>query len=977
MNAPTRLTWADIRARATAFAREWADAGSERAEAQTFWNEFLAVFGVHRRRAQVVFERAATRFGRPGMGRIDVFWPGLLLGEHKSAGADLAAAYTQATDYFAGIPDHELPRYVVVSDFARIRLYDLETGRQDEFPLSALARHIERFGFIAGYADVHVRDEDPLNIRAVELLGALHDALRRDGYGVDPATGRAGHGLQLYLVRLLFCLFADDTGIFSPKDSFLDLIEHSDDDGADTGTALAELFQVLDTKSELRQQHLRDVLRVFPHVNGRLFEEPLPIAQFTADTRALLLDCCRFQWAAISPAIFGAMFQKVIDLDARERRRQLGAHYTSEANILKVIGPLFLDELRAEFEGVKQNQNRLFEFHKKLRTLNFLDPACGCGNFLVVTYRELRRLELDVLRAAAVFGHATAHVFDAVQVNVDQFHGIELEEFPAQVAQLALWLTDHQMNLEAGREFGEYFARLPLDKAPNIRVGNALRLDWEAFVPPERLNYILGNPPFIGAKFMDDTQRKDFAYVAGSVANAGLLDYVAGWYFKAAQYLSGSKEGFASPEKGQFQDARFAGKGKAPGIEDIFVTLERQDDAARERIRCAFVSTNSISQGEQVGVLWSELYRRGLHIQFAHRTFRWTNEAPGKAAVHCVILGFGREDLPHKRLFDYAKPDAVPHEHAASHINAYLVDAPEILLHRRGQPLCPVPEIGIGNKPIDGGHYLFTTDEKAAFLAREPQAAPYFRRWIGADEFLNGYERWCLWLGECPPEVLAHLPLARERIEAVRALRLASKSAPTRKLAATPTRFHVENMPAGPYLVVPEVSSERRDYIPIGFLGPDTLCSNLVKVIPDATLYHFGVLHCAMHMAWVRYVCGRLESRYRYSAQIVYNNFPWPGITAPVGTNEATTAPAAPLRAAIEQAAQAVLDARAAHPAATLAQLYDPLTMPAALLRAHQALDRAVDVAYCPDGGARSYAGDAQRVAFLFTRYAALSAPLA
>jgi hypothetical protein len=977
-SAPTRLTWADIRARATAFARDWADAGSERAEAQTFWNEFLAVFGVHRRRAQVVFERAAARFGRPGMGRIDVFWPGLLLGEHKSAGADLAAAYTQATDYFAGIPDHELPRYVVVSDFARIRLYDLETGRQDEFPLSALARHIERFGFIAGYADVRVRDEDPLNIRAVELLGALHDALRRDGYGVDPATGGAGHGLQLYLVRLLFCLFADDTGIFSPKDSFLDLIEHSDDDGADTGTALAELFQVLDTKSELRQQHLRDVLRVFPHVNGRLFEEPLPIAQFTADTRALLLDCCRFQWAAISPAIFGAMFQKVIDLDARERRRQLGAHYTSEANILKVIGPLFLDELLAEFEGVKQNQNRLFEFHKKLRTLNFLDPACGCGNFLVVTYRELRRLELDVLRAAAAFGHATAHVFDAVQVNVDQFHGIELEEFPAQVAQLALWLTDHQMNLEAGREFGEYFARLPLDKAPHIRVGNALRLDWEDFVPPQRLNYILGNPPFIGKKEQSPEQKGDLERVIRGLKGAGVLDYVTGWYFKAAQYLSGSKEGFASPDKHEFQDARFAGKGKAPGIEDIFVTLERQDDAARRRIRCAFVSTNSISQGEQVGVLWSELYRRGIRIQFAHRTFKWTNEAPGKAAVHCVIFGFGRENLPIKRLFDYAEPDGKPNEHAAGNINPYLVDAPDAVLAKRYEALCAdAPKIRYGSMPIDDGHLILSDEQRSTLLSHCPEANRWIRRYLGGEEFLNGIARWCLWLTGIEPAELRAMPPVLEHVERVRQFRAGSRRTATRELAKQPALFGEIRQPDTPYLLIPKVSSETRLYLPIGFCPVDWVASGSSLIIPEATLGHLGILSSAMHMAWMRYVCGRMKSDYQYSAQIVYNNFPWPGITAPVGTDEAATARAAQLRAAIEQAAQAVLNARAAHPAATLAQLYDPLTMPAALLRAHQALDRAVDAAYRPDGGARSYAGDAQRVAFLFTRYAALSAPLA
>ncbi len=439
--------------------------------------------------------------------------------------------------------------------------------------------------------------------------------------------------------------------------------------------------------------------------------------------RALLLECCKLQWAGISPAIFGAMFQKIIELDAKDRRRQLGAHYTSEANILKLIGPLFLDELRAEFERVKHDKNKLFDFHKKLRTLTFLDPACGCGNFLVITYRELRRLELDVLIASRKFGAVIAGVFkDAVQVNVDQFYGIEIEEFPAQVAQVAMWLTDHQMNLEAGREFAEYFNRLPLDKSALIRHGNALRLDWEAFVPPQKLNYILGNPPFVGKQFQNAQQKEDLEFVADAVKGAGVLDFVAGWYLKAAQYLAGGKEGFVSRDKREFADVRFGEKdslpqrGRAgvganenPPIDDIFLTLDRETDAARERIRCAFVSTNSIAQGEQVGVLWSELFRRGMRIQFAHRTFKWSNEAPGKAAVHCVIVGFGREDSPRKRLFDYPDINGPAHELPASNINPYLADAPTVLLKKRDKPLAAVPLMVYGSKPTDGGNLILTS----------------------------------------------------------------------------------------------------------------------------------------------------------------------------------------------------------------------------------------------------------------------------
>ncbi len=810
----------------------------------------------------------------------------------------------------------------------------------------------------------------------------MHDALKKDGYGLD-AQGHAGHELQMFLVRLLFCLFADDTGLFSPKDSFLDLLEHTRDDGFDTGAQLSRLFQILDTRPEQRQKSQAEEFAAFPHVNGHLFKETLKIPDFTAQMRTLLIACCRLDWAAISPAIFGAMFQKIIELDARDRRRQLGAHYTSEANILKLIGPLFLDELRAEFERVKHHKNLLFEFHKKLARLNFLDPACGCGNFLVITYRELRKLELEVVCAARAFGQATSSVFEALQVNVDQFHGIELEEFPAQVAQVAMWLTDHQMNVEAGREFSQFFARIPLVKSANIRCGNALRLDWEDFVPPSKLNYILGNPPFVGAKMMNDFQREDFAIATKRLQGIGVLDYVCGWYFKAAQYLSGGKEGFASGGKKQFADVRFneisvrpepveghitaasastrSARTAKPAMEDLFVAFERQDEAHRRRIRCAFVSTNSISQGEQVGVLWSQLFRHGVKVHFAHRTFKWSNEAPGKAAVHCVIVGFGRQDVTDKRLFDYTVVDGPAHETVAANINPYLVDGPDVLIGRCDTPLSAVPEIGIGNKPIDGGYYLFTTEERDAFVRLEPLAAKWFRRWLGADEFLNGYERWCLWLGECSPEQLKQMPEAMKRVQAVKAVRLASKSLPTRKLAATPTRFHVENIPKTTFLIIPKVSSERRAFIPIGFMHSTTLASDLVFIMKDARKFHFGIMSSTMHMAWVRYVCGRLKSDFRYSAQIVYNNFPWPEKLEDKH------------RAAIEIAAQAVLDARATHPDATLAQLYDPLSMPPDLVKAHQKLDRAVDAAYVPDGGAKSYTSDAECVAFLFRRYAALS----
>ncbi len=912
------LSWNEIKTRAATFAQAWADASDERAQAQEFWLGFFDIFGVRKPRV-ASFEHAVKKYGGK-QGFIDLFWPGTLLVEHKSRGKSLERAHTQALDYFAGLKERDLPRYVLVSDFARLRLYDLERSDEPvEFALADLPKHIKRFAFVAGYQAQDIRPQDPVNQRAAEKMGALHDALKASGYD--------GHALEVLLVRLLFCLFADDTGIFEPAQAFRAWVEErTDPDGADLGPKLGLMFQVLNTPEAKRSAKLDEQLRAFPYINGGLFAETLPLAMLDSAMREQLLECCALDWSSISPAIFGAMFQSIMDGKAR---RNLGAHYTSEENIQKLIKPLFLDALWAEFHKIKHQRNRLMEFHRRLRSLTFFDPACGCGNFLVITYRELRLLELAVLRAAYGDGQQQLDIQTLVAVDVDQFHGIEIEEFPAQIAQVAMWLIDHQMNQRVGDEFGRYFARIPLKSSPHIVHGNALQLDWTQVLPPERCTYVLGNPPFVGAKYLDDAQRADVQAVFADVDNGGLLDLVAAWYVKAAHYLR------ASLSAGQTADT-------AP--------------------RVAFVSTNSITQGEQVGVLWGWLLARGVHIHFAHRTFQWRNEAKGVAAVHCVIVGFGLNNPTDKTLYLYDDIKGEPHAVAAGNINPYLVDAVDVVLPRRSKPMCDVPSIGIGNKPIDGGHYLFTPDEKAAFLAKEPKADKFFRRWIGAEEFINGLERWCLWLGTASPAELRAMPEVMKRVQAVQAVRTASKSPPTRKLADTPTRFHVENFPKGNWLCIPEVSSERRNFIPVGFESPETLGSNLVKVIGDATLYHFGILTSTLHNAWVRAVCGRLKSDFRYSAAIVYNNFPWPN-------------PTAAQRKAIETAAQAVLDARLQSPNSTLADLYDPLVTPPALLKAHQKLDAAVDAAY--GRKAHSFANEAERVAFLFECYQHLATPLA
>jgi len=892
------LSWNEIKDRALKFSKEWADESSEKAEKDTFWNEFFNVFGIKRRRVAIFEEHVKKLCDKDGY--IDLFWPGILLVEHKSRGKDLDSAFGQAADYFAGILETELPKYIIVSDFDRIRLYDLEERTQNEFYLKDFHDNVNLFGFIAGYKKRVFKEQDPVNIKAADLMGKLHDQLEESGY--------TGHSLEIYLVRLLFCLFADDSGIFE-KDTFKEFIEiKTNEDGSDLGAWLAQFFQVLDKPREERQKNLDEHLGQFPYVNGKLFEEQLPIAAFNSQLREILLECSALDWGMISPAIFGSMFQSVMD---PEERRNLGAHYTSEKNILKLIKPLFLDDLYAEFEKTKGNKNKLQEFHKRLSTLKFLDPACGCGNFLVITYRELRLIELEILRVLYKGEHTTG-VEQICWIDVDQFYGIEYEEWPARIAEVALWLMDHQMNMLISEEFGQYFVRLPLKKAAKIVHGNALRIDWEAVISKSGLNYILGNPPFIGAKYQNLEQKQDIQLVFQGVQNAGLLDYVTAWYLKAAKF-----------------------------IEDT-------------TIKTAFVSTNSISQGEQVSVLWNELLNKyEIKIHFAHRTFQWMSESKRKAAVFCIIIGFSNCDGKQKVLYEYESIKGEAHERKVTKINPYLIDGPDVLLSNRSKPLCEAPEIGIGNKPIDDGNYLFLEEEMQEFLSLEPKAKKFFHPWMGATEFLYGKKRWVLWLGEADPSELRAMPKVLEKIEAVRKYRLKSKSKPTQRLADTPTRFHVENMPCTNYLLIPEVTSERRKYIPTGFISPEIISSNLVKISGSATVYHFGILASAMHMAWTKYVCGRLKGDFRYSIKIVYNNFPWPNVAAEKNIEK------------VKHCAEKVLEVRDKFKDSSLADLYDPLTMPPNLVKAHRELDKAVDLCYRP----QSFTNETRRIEFLFDLY--------
>lgn len=900
------LSWNEIKDRALKFSKEWAETSNEDADAKPFLVEFFNVFGITRKRVSTFEHRVKKLDDKDGY--IDLLWKGTILIEMKSRGKNLDKAYQQAIDYTHGLKEHELPKYILICDFENFRLYDLEENKTIAFKLDDLVNNVQHFGYLLGYQKKVYKEQDPANIKAADLMGKLHDRLEEIGY--------TGHSLEVYLVRILFLLFAEDTTIFN-KQQFQEYIEQRTNvDGSDLAAKLHELFQVLNTPKENRYKNQDEQLADFPYVNGKLFLESLPTASFDSKMRQALLNCCYIDWSKISPAIFGSMFQSVMN---PKERRNLGAHYTSETNILKLIKPLFLDELWKEFEGIKDNKNKLPEFHKKLSTLKFLDPACGCGNFLVITYRELRLLELAILRATYKGGQQVIDVSSIIWLDVDMMSGLEYEEFPARIAEVAMWLIDHQMNMLISHEFGQYFARLPLKKSAKIVHGDALEFDWEEVISKDELSYIIGNPPFIGSKIMKQNQRnqivKEFDYADGT----GVLDYVTGWYIKAAKYIQNTK------------------------------------------IKVAFVSTNSIVQGEQTSILWGQMLNKyNIKIHFAHRTFKWSNEAKGNAAVYCVIVGFANYDTSNKSIFEYEDIKSEAHEIKAKNINPYLVDAKDIFVGKRRKPICNIPEISFGSMPNDGGNFLFTDVEKNAFIEQEPKAEKFFRPLISAHEFLNGHKRWCLWLKSANPTDLKETKLVTERVENVRKLREKSTRQATQKLAAFPTLFGEDRQPKSDYVLIPRHSSENRKYIPLGFFVENSIASDSCLFIEGAKLYHFGVLMSSIHMVWVKNMCGRIKSDYRYSNELVYNNYPFPENPSDKQINS------------IETAAQKVLDARLQFPNSSLAVLYDPLTMPPVLVKAHNDLDKAVDLAYRP----QAFTSEANRMVFLFELYEKYTADL-
>ena len=1188
----TPLSWNEIKSRAIAFSIEWQNETSENAEAKSFWDNFFNVFGVSRRRV-ATFEKSVKKLDNK-QGFIDLLWKGVILVEHKSKGKNLDKAYQQAIDYFSGLKEYELPKYILVSDFQKFKLYNLDNDQTHEFELKEFVNYVHLFDFIAGYKKQEYKDSDPVNIKAAQLMGELHDRLKEIGY--------SGHELEVYLVRLLFCLFADDTGIFNKGifQEYLDL--HTKQDGSDLAMHLASVFHILNQSEDKRLKNLDENLAQFPYINGKLFEESLPPASFDSEMREMLLKACSLDWGKISPAIFGSMFQAVMNPN---QRRNLGAHYTSEKNIQKVIKPLFLDDLYTEFEKIKNNQNKLKEFHHKIASLTFLDPACGCGNFLIITYRELRDLEILVLKELNKQGQLELDISTIIKVDVDQFFGIEYDEFAVRIAEVAMWLIDHQMNLKVSNEFGQYFVRLPLKKSAKIIHGNALQIDWNSLTlhnsPPfkeglgavkspfkeglgevkspfkeglrevkpayksisnlkevkelrrnlrnnatpaekilwkvlqgkqldgfkfrrqhsidryildffcpsanlaieldgethytseaieydqirdnflanvgikvirypnneifdnldgvledirqhllgektsspikvnsttsdstyievnsttpdpsyiggeedsplergvRRVNYILGNPPFVGKQLQNIQQKTDMNLVFNGVKNAGVLDYVCAWYLKAAQYLNpplsplkngGDSLNYSPPFKGGLGEVKSAFKEELREVKSAF-----KEELREVKTRCAFVSTNSISQGEQVGILWQELYNKyNIKIHFAHRTFSWSNEAKGNAAVHCVIIGFGLENIDNKRLFSYENIKGEATEIKVKNINPYLVEGNDLVILSRKNIISNVPEINFGSMPNDGGNFLFTEVEKEEFLKIEPEAEKYIKPFLSAKEFINNEKRFCLWLLYIQPQELKQLKYVNERVKNVQQLRLKSKREATQKLANYPALFGEIRQPKTDYILIPRVSSENRKYIPIGIFPLEFIAGDTCLIIPNGDLFLFGILTSEMHMTWVKYVCGRLKSDYRYSNTIVYNNYPFPenvtdkqrGKVANLaqkildirskymtistfqsrvgGVNSNSTTPD-PSYIGGEEDSPLSRGVKGVKKEASLADLYDPLTMPPDLVKAHNNLDKAVDLCY----RSQPFTNELNRMEFLFNLYENLNTPL-
>jgi len=918
-----RLSFNEIRTRAANFARNYADATYEKGETQTFYNDFFAIFGVERRSVARYEEHVRKLNNKSGF--IDLFWPRVLLVEQKSAGRDLTKAATQAGEYFDALKETERPRFQLLCDFQTFELLDRDTREETTFALADLPDHIEKFGFIMGMEKRSFKDQDPVNIEASELVGRLHDALEANGY--------KGHQLEVFLTRLVFCLFADDTGIFEPRDIFLDYLEtRTREDGSDTGPMIAQLFEVLDTPEDERQANLDEDLARFPYVNGDLFKDPIRTPAFNSEMRERLIEASRFNWSGISPAIFGSLFQSVMD---KEERRKAGAHYTTEKNILKVIGPLFLDDLRAEFETLKarkQNRAKLLRvFHDKLAGLSFFDPACGCGNFLIITYRELRLLEIEVLREiyraelARMKGGATELPLQSLlKLDVDQFYGIEFSEFPARIAETAMWMMDHIMNTQASLEFGAAFLRIPLRKSPNIVHDDALKRDW-ATVAPADLSYIIGNPPFIGKEQQEDEQKAGLkASLEAEGFKVGSLDYVTGWFVKSAAL---------------FQD---------------------RPDAA-----IALVSTNSICQGEQVSLLWPRLFEHlKREILFAHRTFEWGSDASGKAHVHCCIIGLVHSDRkPAKaKLFDYATVSSEPTVVEVDEISPYLIDGgllgnPKLTVKKTRKPLSPRTKILYGSKPCDNGNLILSESERNDLLTNEPALTPYVKPLLGSEDTISGEYRYCLWLQSCPPQIVRSSPEITDRLKRVEAFRLKSKKPATREDAKTPALFQEIRHTTGPFVLIPRHSSSQRDYIPVSVWKNGEVVHDSAFMMMNWQLYDFALLTSAMFTAWQSHVGGRIKSDWRFSSDLVYNTFPVPS-AADLST--------------LNGHAQAILKARANHSTSTLADLYAPRVMPPDLRRAHQANDKAVDRLY----RMAAFKSERDRIEHLFQLYEKLTDPL-
>ena len=923
------MTEMEKRKAAKAFAADWKGRGDEKQETQAFWMALLQkVFGVAEPDKYIEFE---VRVKLSHTSYIDGLIPSTrVLIEQKGQDIDLRKGYKQsdgstltpfqqARRYAGYLPHDQNPRWIVVCNFQEFHIHDM--NRPNDAPevvlLSDLEKEYSRLNFLVDTGNESIKREMEISMQAGELVGKLYDAFMKQYK--DCTNERTLRSLNMLCVRLVFCLYAEDAGIFGKPHMFHDYLRSR---GVQNGRrALRELFRVLDQRQEERDPYLADddpLLAAFPYVNGGLFsDENIEIPPFNEEIFNLLLTRASedFNWSDISPTIFGAVFESTLNPDTR---RKGGMHYTSIENIHKVIDPLFMDDLHKEFAelrggyvGSAQNKKQLRTFQQKLASLTFLDPACGSGNFLTETYLSLRKMENEVL--ALMLGGQIAFGIDdlnPIQVSIGQFYGIEINDFAATVAKTALWIAESQMMKQTEDIVHMNLDFLPLKSYVNIVEGNALRVDWESVVPKAELSYIMGNPPFVGAQYMSKEQKADILRIFSNNKKAGVLDYVAGWYWKAADMMKGTA------------------------------------------IRTALVSTNSITQGEQVPALWKPLFETmGIHLDFAYRTFSWDSEANQKAHVHCVIVGFSScEIVKEKRIY------TADRYVVADNINPYLIDAPTVFVESRTKPLCSVPAITKGCQPTDGGNLIIENDEISDFLKQEPAAKPYIKKLVGAREFINGLDRWCLWLVGVSPVELRKMPLVMKRVEKVREMRLNSTDAGTRRLADTPTLFRETYNPDS-FIIVPSASSERRRYIPLGFLDGNTISTNLNLIIPDATIYHFGILTSNVHMAWMRTVCGRLKSDYRYSKDIVYNNFPWP-------------TPTDAQKAKIEQTAQAILDARALYPDCSLADLYDEVTMPPELRKAHQQNDKAVMEAY---GMSIRETTEASCVAELMRRYQELT----